>query len=139
VATFANCNINLAGNGYTLTATSGGLTPATSSAFNVLPASKLVFTTTPIGSLGAGAQLAPQPVVTVEDSNGDVVTSDSSSTVKLTITGGTATISCTANPVTVRNGVATFAGCSINQAGTFTITATDGSLTPAVSGNVYVL
>jgi hypothetical protein len=132
VATFANCNINLAGNGYTLTATSGGLTPATSSAFNVLPASKLVFTTTPIGSLGAGAQLAPQPVVTVEDSNGDVVTSDSSSTVKLTI-------SCTANPVTVRNGVATFAGCSINQAGTFTITATDGSLTPAVSGNVYVL
>jgi hypothetical protein len=36
VATFSNLSINLTGNSYTLTATSGALTAATSSAFNIM-------------------------------------------------------------------------------------------------------
>ena len=45
VATFSNLSINKAGTGYTLTATSGALTSATSSAFNITPgaATKLAF------------------------------------------------------------------------------------------------
>jgi hypothetical protein len=38
VATFSGCKINRAGSGYTLTATSGSLTAATSAAFNVVAA-----------------------------------------------------------------------------------------------------
>src|SRR2546422_7905305 len=52
VATFANLKIDKAGTGYTLTATSGTLTQATSNAFNItatppLPATHLAFCVQP--------------------------------------------------------------------------------------------
>ncbi len=139
VATFAGCAINKVGNGYTLTATDGSLTSATSSAFAVGAgaAAKLVFTQQPSGTI-SGSAFPTQPIVTIEDAAGNTVTSNTS-TVTLSITSGTGTAgaSLTCNPSNQRAasaGVATFAGCAINKVGTgYTLTATDGSLTAATS------
>ena len=75
VATFSDCSINLAGNGYTLKATASGLTTATSSAITITvgPAATLGFTTQPGGGANA-ATWATQPAVTVEDAGGNPVT-----------------------------------------------------------------
>ena len=50
------------------------MTSANSSAFNVSnTASKLVFTTSPGGTITGGTSFSTQPVVTVQDSNGNTV------------------------------------------------------------------
>ena len=69
-----------------------------------------------------------QPVVTIEDSSGNVVTNNTS-TVTLTINSGTgtagATLACSTQAASA--GVATFSGCAINTAGTgYTLHAADG-------------
>ena len=75
VATFSGLSINNAGVGYTLKATSGVLTGATSSAFtiNAGGAAKLIISVQPT-NVAAGAAITPAVQVTVEDINGNVVT-----------------------------------------------------------------
>src|SRR6185503_10505047 len=60
VATFSTLSIDKSGTGYTLAATSGSLTSATSASFNINPAAatKLGFTTQPT-STTAGASISP--------------------------------------------------------------------------------
>ncbi len=99
------------------------------------PAAKLEFVVQPAGAT-AGSNFTTQPVVWVEDANGKLVTTDLSS-VKLSITPGSGTsgaqLSNTCSGVE-SSGVVTFSGCAIDKAGTgYTLTATDGSLYPAVS------
>ena len=139
VATFSDLSINKAGNGYTLVASSSGLTSGTSATFNITAAAadKLAFTTSPGASNTAGTNFGTQPVVTVQDAFGNTVTGDTSN-VALSITSGTgapgAILTCTANPKAAVAGVAAFAGCRIDLVGTgYTLTATDGSLTAATS------
>ncbi len=104
---------------------------------NVGPASKLAFTQQPGGSTG-GVAFATQPTVAVQDLAGNTVTTDTSPvTLALTVPGG-ATLSCTSNPVAAVTGVASFAGCRVNVAGSFTLTATDGGLTAAVSSSFTI-
>ncbi len=141
VDTFAGCNINKAGNGYTLTATSSGLTSATSNTFNITAgtATKVVFTTQPGGGTG-GTAWTTQPVVTVQDANGNTVTSSSAS---ITLAIGTnpsgGTLACTTNPQNASSGVDTFAGCNINKAGNgYTLTATSSGLTSATSNTFNI-
>ncbi|MDQ1703278.1 MAG: trimeric autotransporter adhesin, partial [Frankiaceae bacterium] len=91
-------------------------------------ASQTVFTASP-GNTGGGTSFAAQPVVKVEDAGGNVITTDNTTAVTLTIgtnpAGGTLS-GCTTNPITVASGVATFAGCKINTAGTgYTLTTTN--------------
>jgi type II secretory pathway pseudopilin PulG len=84
-------------------------------------ATQLVFLNSPSNS-ATGAVFATQPVVAVEDQNGNIVTSDFSD-ISLTITQTGATVP---NCVVVPNyGVDSFTGCSISQAGSYTLTATD--------------
>jgi hypothetical protein len=133
VATFS-CSINKTGTGYTLTATSSGLTSVTSSSFNITPgtAAKLVVTTQPPASSTAGVKFTTG--VSVEDALGNVVTS-SSAPVALAIgtNPNAGTLSCTTNPVNASSGVATFS-CSVDMAGTgYTLTATSGFLTAATT------
>jgi len=141
VATFAGCNINLVGTSYTLTATATGLTAGTSTAITITPGapSKFVFTTEPSATATGGAPFAQQPVVSVEDVNGNVVTSGtgSNASVTLAINTGSGTLTCTTNPVTASAGVATFAGCNLNTAGSYTLKAT-GAYTTAVSTTIAV-
>ena len=135
VATFSDLWIDKAGTGYTLTATDGGLTGATSGTFNVVSstAAKLAFTTQPT-SAAAGIDISPPVQVSVEDANGNVVAGDTSNvTVAIGANPGGGTLGGTFTVASV-NGVATFGNLSINAAGAgYTLTATDGSLTGATS------
>jgi hypothetical protein len=123
VATFTNLAVNVAGT-YTLTAsTNAGAFTRASTAFTVSAApTQLVFGTQPTGAV-ATAPLAVQPVVRLADSSGNVATTDSTHTVTLTLTTpGSATLAGT-KTVTLVNGVATFAGLSVDKAGSYTLTA----------------
>ncbi len=137
VVSFSGCSVNKAGTSYTLTATDGTLTPATSATFNITvgPAALLAFTTEPVNGT-AGTPLGTQPVVTVQDAGGNTVTTDTS-TVNLAIGTNPSTGSLTCNPnnsVAASGGVAAFNGCAINEAGTgYTLKATDGTLPPVTS------
>jgi hypothetical protein len=127
VATFSGLTLNKAGTGYTLKATSGNLTAATTSGITVTPAvaSQLVVTQQPPGSVTAGAGF--HFTITAEDRYGNVATAfNGSVTAALTNYPGGVT-------VTAVNGIAAFY-VNVPVAGTgFTLTATSGSLTPAVT------
>ena len=142
VASFAGCKITGKAGSYTLKATARNLTTATSSTFSVTAgaATKLVFTTQPGGG-ASGAAWSAQQAVSVEDASGNVVTANTSA-VTLAIAsqpGSGAALSCTADPATASNGVASFAGCKITgKTGSYTLKATDGSLTSATSSTVRI-
>jgi trimeric autotransporter adhesin len=142
VAAFAGCKIVGEAGSYTIKATDGSLTSATSSSFSVTvgTAAKVVFATQPGGGAD-GAVWSTQPKVSVEDSGGNVVTGNSSA-VTLAIAsqpGSGAALSCTKITVAASAGVAAFAGCKIvGEAGSYTIKATDGSLTSATSSTFSI-
>ena len=130
VATFAGCKIDKFANGYTLTATTAGVGPFATpvgAAFNI-GGSQILVQTQPSTPHASTVVFTTQPVFRIADSLGNTVTTDSASTVTLTwtaLTGGPGTLACTTNLTrTMVSGVATFAGCNITTAGTYTITAT---------------
>src|SRR4029077_7257993 len=140
VATFSTLSINKAGTGYTLGASASGLTPFTSSAFNVTAgtATKLAFTVQP-SNVTAGISIAPAVQVSIEDALGNLATT---ATNQITIAIGTnpsaGTLSGTAQ-VNAVAGVATFSTLSINNAGTgYTLGASAGGLTSATSSGFNV-
>ncbi len=130
-SSFSGCEINNPGTGYTLTASDTtdnspqGLT-AVSNAFAIgsgVP-TQLVFSTQPGNGTG-GTALKTQPIVRVEDSQGNLMTSDASTvTLAIGANPGNGTLSnCTAQAI---GGVATFTNCSIDKIGNnYTLTATD--------------
>jgi hypothetical protein len=134
VATFSNLVINTAG-AYTLTATDGNLTNATSNVFMIQTPTKLAFTQQP-GNGVVGSPLVPQVAVAVEDANGNVVTGDAS-TVTLTLSSGTFASGSNTITATAVNGVAAF-DVVINTAGTYTVAASDGSLAGATSNSFTI-
>jgi hypothetical protein len=136
VATFAGLSIDKVGTGYTLSASSTGLTSATSSTFNITAgaAAKLVFSQQPSGGAGS-VSFATQPKVTVEDSAGNTVTTDNGA---VTLAIGTnpnfGALSCGNNTVNASSGVATFSACKIDSAANgYTLTASRTGLTGATS------
>jgi len=134
IATFSNLSINAAGTGYTLTASATGLTGATSTVFNVIPAAaKLAFIVQP-SNTNAGASIVPGMQVAIEDSNGNIVAGATNSvTIAIGTNPSAGTLSGTAT-VSPVNGVATFLNMSISAAGTgYTLTASATGLTGATS------
>jgi hypothetical protein len=134
IATFSGCSVDKAANGYTLSATDGSLTSATSATFNITvgAAAKLAFTQQPNGAQ-AGIAFGTQPKVAVEDAGGNIVTTDSSTvTLAIGTNPGAGTLSgCTG---VKSSGVTTFSGCAISAgAAGYTLTATDGALASATS------
>ncbi|HEY1683674.1 MAG TPA: choice-of-anchor tandem repeat GloVer-containing protein [Tepidisphaeraceae bacterium] len=101
------------------------------------PASHLAFTSTALTSATAGVSL-PQITVNVEDASGNTVTADHSQ-VMLTVTGPNGVINSDTKTVTAVNGVATISNLVLTQAGNYYLTATDGSLSRAVSGSFTVV
>ncbi len=134
VATFNALSIHTPGT-FTLSASDGALTGATSSSFTVTPAASthLVFSVQP-GNVSAGA--LGTVTVSVEDQFNNVVTSDAS-TVVMSIASGSGTLLGTLSVLAV-NGVATFSNLAIHNADSFTLAATDGSLSSATSGSFVV-
>ena len=89
---------------------------------------KLVFTTEPTSS-GAGQTLAPI-AVSIEDTLGNVQTSDNTSQIQLTLLQLTGTLSGTTTQTAV-NGVATFNDLSIDKVGTgYTLLASSVNVGP---------
>src|SRR5436190_1670520 len=137
VATFSTLSLNAAGTGYTLTAAATGLTGATSNAFTISstvgPAAKLVFTVPP-SNAAAGATITPAVGVTVQDAQGNTVTTATTSiTLAIGTNLGSGTLAGTTTVAAV-NGVATFSNLSIDKAGTgYTLTASATDLTSATS------
>ena len=118
VATFSGLSIDKAGAGYTLAAVSSPTdVPATSAPFAVTPGTptQLVFMQQPT-TTAAGSAISPAVTVAVEDAFGNIEAGDNATVVSIasgtnpangTLTGGAS--------VPVTNGVATFAGLSVDK------------------------
>ncbi len=136
----------------TITVAATGLTSgAQAETVTAGTASKLIVTTQPVGGVIEGTAFTTQPIVSVEDANGNVVTTDTSNVVLAISTyssanGGTTqgTLACT-NTGGLTNaavsGVATYTGCNIAGAagaGSYVLSATDGSLTSTTTSSVSI-
>ena len=89
----------------------------------------------------AGTAFATQPRVAVTDGSGGVIATDNSTVVTLALSGGPGPLTCDSGlSRTVAAGVATFTGCTIDQAGTgYSITASSSpALTPDTTANFDV-
>ncbi len=101
-------------------------------------AAKLAFTAQPDGGNAATAWTT-QPAVAIEDSHGNLETAAIGNiTLAITAPDGGANLACTANPKSVASGVATFAGCRIDKAGDYTLTATKAGLTGDESDSLTI-
>lgn len=140
VATFSTLALNVAGTGYTLTATATNLTNATSVAFNIGAgaAAKLVFAVQP-SNVVAAASITPAVQVAVQDAQGNALTSATNSiTVAIGNNPATGTLAGTATIAAI-NGIATFANLSINNSGTgYTLTASAAGLSSGTSSSFNV-
>lgn len=138
VATFPGLSIDSAGAGYTLVASSNGLTSATSPTFTVrgVPI-VLAFRTQPVGG-EAGAPFPTQPVVEIRDSATGAVLTDRRDTVALVISARPSNgVLAGTTRVAAVNGVATFTGLSIDVPGSgYELLATTAGA-PAVTSSVF--
>src|SRR5881396_4078412 len=138
VATFADLSIDRVSTGYMLQATGAGLTTA-SVPFDVTPgaATQLAFTVQPTNT-AAGAPITPAVQVTARDASGNTATQFTGNiTVALGANQGGATLGGVATHAAVA-GVASFPGLSVNKAGTYTLTATSGTIPVATSGSFNI-
>jgi hypothetical protein len=120
----------------TLKATEGSI-EGTSGSFIVKAgaATQLAFTTSPSTPTAENTVFATQPKVTVQDAWQNTAATNTSS---VTLTPSGSTLTCTANPKAAVAGVVTFAGCKMKTAGTYTLTATDGTLTSVLSSSFTI-
>ena len=127
IATFTNLGDNTAET-ITLKFSSGNLTPAFSSSIKISPAgaSQLVVTQQPSSTATAGQAFATQPVVKEEDLYGNVITSDSTSTVTVS-RGSVGSGTFVPSTVTLSSGVATFTGLSYTKAEIMNLAFTSSS------------
>ena len=143
IATFTNVLDDTAAT-TTLEFSSGNLVATTSNEIVVVPAavSQLVVTQQPSTSATAAESFPIQPVVAEEDQFGNVITTDSTSTVTAVVGDvGTASLQGTDLMVTLLNGVAPFAGLSYNKAELMNISfSTDASgVSSVTSKDVLVI
>ncbi|MCW2680198.1 MAG: repeat-containing protein [Frankiales bacterium] len=134
--TFTGCSIDKAGEGYRLHAAVSG-TPAavvTSPPFDVSvgPAHHLAFTVQP-GAGKGGSPLAAQPAVSVRDAGGNQVT-DSAAEVELELAGDPGELTCTSNPLPATRGISVFAGCAVDETGSYALEASAGGLSGTSTG-----
>jgi predicted ribosomally synthesized peptide with SipW-like signal peptide len=102
------------------------------------PAAKLAFTTQPSSPTAPNTSFAAQPAVTIQDAAGNTVTSATNGVALALTTPAGANLSCGANPLNAVSGVATFSGCKVDKAGTYTLTATASGLTGATSAQFSI-
>ena len=135
VATFSNVSLNRVGDGYTLSVTSSGLTPAISAAFNILSgsANRLFFSVQPSTAV-AGAALAPPVQITVRDSFGNLATGFTGNvSIAIFNNPGASTLAGTTTVAAV-GGVVSFANLSLNKVGSgYTLLASGSGLVSAIS------
>jgi Chitobiase/beta-hexosaminidase C-terminal domain len=133
VATFSNLAVSTPGS-YTLSATSPGLTAATSASFTVTTPVKLAFLVQPSNAL-TGAAISPAVQVAIQDAGGNTVTA-AANPVAIALVGS-AELGGTLS-VTPQKGVATFSNLTVSSAGSYTLSATSSGLTAATSTSFIV-
>ncbi len=133
IAGFSNLTLSTAGT-YTLSATSPGLTSATSASFTVDMPVTLSFVVQP-SNVATGAAISPAVQVAVLDSAGNTVTA-ATGPVTLALTAGTG-LGGTLT-VTPQNGVATFSNLTLGTAGSYTLVASSSGLTSSTSASFTV-
>ena len=90
-------------------------------------ATQLVFTTQPAGATG-GSAFSTQPVVTARDASGNTVL-DYAGSIALSLRGGTAGATLSGCVGTLRTGVTSFSGCTVDKVGSgYTLAASDRTL-----------
>ncbi|MHA8071868.1 invasin domain 3-containing protein [Aquirufa ecclesiirivi] len=140
VATFSDLSINNTATGYTLAASSAGLTGATSNTFNISSsgAAKLAFSVQPSNAL-AGASISPSIKVQILDAAGNPTTATDNITLSIDTNPASGTLSGTLTQAAV-SGEATFSGISINKssASAYKLKATSGSLTETISSTFII-
>jgi len=141
LATFPDLSIDVAATGYTLEATTSGLTAATSAAFEITAgtASHLLFTQQPTDAT-AGVTIAPAVQVMALDGMGNTLTGFNGD-VTVTITAGTAppgTMLFGTTTVAAVNGVATFSDLSMQRQGTQRLSATAAGFSGATSSTFTI-
>jgi hypothetical protein len=139
VAAFSDLEIDKAGIGFTIQASSIGVTDATTNSFDVTPvaATKLVVTAEPATSFTAGSTFGL--TVEVEDALGNVVT-NFGSTVDITLRSnpGEGSIGGTTS-LNLNSGFAVFSGLTLDAAANgYTIQATGTGLTSATTDSFDV-
>lgn len=141
VALFTGLSIDKAGRGYTLKATANNLTGAVSGDFDISPQPPkvLVFTVQPQNTT-AGDLITPDIVVEVRDQNGSrITTADHRITLAISSNPSSGVLSGTVTQPAV-NGVATFYGLRIDQAGAgYKLQATAPGLTATTSNAFEIL
>ncbi|HZW33685.1 MAG TPA: hypothetical protein VFF52_23390, partial [Isosphaeraceae bacterium] len=139
IATFSGLTIDQAGSGYTISVAGAGLPTASSSVINVTPAApaQLVVSTGPPASVTAGIGFGL--AISVEDGFGNLVTSfDGGVTVSLASGPDGASLGGPSSLAAV-DGVATFAGLTLTQAGNgYALEAASGNLAPVTTGPITV-
>ena len=135
VATFTNLVVTGVAS-YSLTFSSGTLTPATSTTFGItaLAATQLVIATQPAGST-TGSLLSTQPVVHVRDSTNANVAGATNLVTASLAAGSAGTLSGT-TAVSAVNGIASFTDLRISGAGSSSIVFTAVGLASAISSTV---
>src|SRR6185437_6235808 len=140
VASFGDLSINKTAPGYTLTASAGGFTPVTSTAFDITPgtATQLAFTQQPTTTVAGGA-ISPAVQLSALDAAGNLVpTFTGNVTVALGNNPGASTLSGTATVAAV-GGVATFGDLSLDKSAPgYWLTASATGLSSATSSSFTV-
>ena len=136
IATFSTLSLNKTGAGYTLAATSGALTGATSTAFTVNPGAATALAVTSAPTTGqSGLVLAAPLVIRMVDANGNTVPT-TGTTVTATLASGAGALSGTLTAGTV-SGVATFTNLVLTgTAGNYTLNLGAAALTSVTTGAI---
>jgi hypothetical protein len=142
IATFSAVQISAAGNGYTLVASSAGLTSDTSTPIDIIAAAvggatQLGFLVQP-SNVNAGAAISPPVQVEVRDAGGGRVTS-SAATVVLVFGNNAGAATLSGGSAQAASGVATFANLRVSAPGNgYTLVATSTGLASATSAGFRV-
>ena len=96
------------------------------------PVAELIFIQQP-SNASVNGTISPAVTVEEKDQLGNVLTSDNTGQITLTLTSSNGATLSGGGTVTVSDGVATFSNLSVNTAGTYTLTATEGGLSATSS------
>ena len=148
IASFTGLAINKASGGYTLSATSVGLTATTSAAFAITPAAaaKLRFLTQPANARGNVAQAGGISAAIADAFDNTVTTATSNITLLLgaspwrsIVSGGGGTVTATSLTVAAVGGIASFANVRIDKPGVnYSLAASSSGITSGISGDFNI-
>jgi MYXO-CTERM domain-containing protein len=139
VATFSDLSLDKIGDGYTLTASSAGLTGTTSGAFTVLPGdpAKLAFLTQPSDTV-AGAAIAPPVQLMILDQFDNPTTASLDVSIDLG-NNPSGTYLAGRTDTAAEDGIATFSDLSLYKTGEgYTLYASSSGLDSAESGGFNI-